>query len=175
MSNYSNNSFVEACYEHLRVVNPSLDASAIPRLHTMLAPALESLAQKVGSSPDWSLRNLLRKNLGTVTITSGSGSLASLMTGAQPILVDDIAIRSADIRLEDGTKVQMLSDRGQLDRDRPDSFTFGAVQSQTLYIDTDDQDVTMVANYIETNVANLPTQLIPMLFIEMESAWTRKE
>jgi hypothetical protein len=164
-------SFVNAVYERLRAMNPSIEPSVIPRLSTMVLPALESLSQKVGR--DRTLRNLLRKSLGTVTASSGVASLATLQTGTQPILLDEVAIRSADIRDADGNKLQMLADRASLNQDRPDSFKYGAVEGQTLYTDADGT-LTVLANYIETEIANLPGQLVPLLFEEMFSPWTAK-
>lgn len=172
MSIYTNESFTNAAFERLKIIDPSIEASVIPRLRVMLAPALESLAQKVGSSPDRQMRNLLRKSLGTVAVTSGVGSLAALQTGVQPILLDEIAIRSADIRTSTGQKLQILPDRSSLDQDRPAAFLFGAVEGSSLYTDAPNGNLTVIANYIETDVANLPSQLIPMLFNEVLSAWT---
>ena len=174
MSIYTAESFINAAYERLRAMNPSVEPSVIPRLSTMLLPSLESLAQKVGSSPDRRLRNLLRKSLGTVAVTDGVGSLATLQTGTQPMLLDDLAIRSADIRTSDGTKLQMLADRASLEQDRPGAFLYGAVSGSTLYTDAPDGNLTVIANYIETEVENLPGQLIPMLFEEMLSPWMVK-
>lgn len=172
MSIYTTETFINACFEQMRAADPSIEASVIPRLSVMLAPALERVAIKVGSSPDRSFRNLLRKSLGAVAVTSGVGSLAALQTGAQPILLDEIAIRSADIRTSTGVKLQMLPDRSSLDQDRPSAFLYGAVEGQSLYTDAPNGDLTVIANYIETNVANLPGQLIPMLFAEMYAPWT---
>jgi hypothetical protein len=172
---YTNETFSNAVFEKLRAINPAIEASVIPRLSTMIQPALESLSQKVGSSPDRKLRNLLRRTIGTVTIASGSGSLATLLADSRPLLLDETAIRTADIRDADGEKLQMLADRGSLAQDRPDSFKYGAVNGQTLYtVNVDDGVLTVTANYIETDVGNLSGQLIPMLFDEMLGPWMQK-
>lgn len=171
MSEYTAQSFIEACYEKLRATTGA-EPSVIPRLRTMLAPALESVAIK--SALDKRYRNLLRKSLGTTTVSNGVASLASLQSGSQPMLLDEIAVRTADIRDSSGNKLRILTDRGSLDREKPTAFKYGAVEGQNLYTDATGT-LTVIANYIETDMANLPTQLIPMLFEEMLSPWVQKE
>jgi hypothetical protein len=169
MSDYTAQSFIEACYEKLRATTGA-EASMIPRLRTMLGPALESLAIKVAL--DKRYRNLLRKELGTVSVSNGEADLSGLQSGTQPILLDELAIRTADIRDADGNKLRILADRGSLDNDKPSAFKYGAVEGVTLYTDATGT-LTVTANYIETEVENLPTQLIPMLFDEMLSPWMK--
>lgn len=166
MSDYTAQSFVEAVFERLRVVDPSIEASAIPRLRTMLPVALESLAVKVSWSPK--LRHLMRVESGnTFPVENG----VAVFSASASLLLDDISIRSADIRTADGRKIQMLADRASLDQDLPDSFLFGAMDGPTFYTNAPDGDVTLNANFIKTEVSAVPDQLIPMLFDEMISAW----
>lgn len=159
----------------LRMIQPVPSVQERVGLRTALRlgikPALESLAQKVGSSPDRNLRNLLRESLGTIAVTTGVASFATLLIGTHPILLDQTAIRTADIRTAAGQKVQMLADRASLHADAPDSFLYGAAEGVTLYTDAPDGDLTVIANYIETDVANLKIQLVPMLLDEMVMPW----
>src|SRR5438105_363787 len=153
---YTEETLCNAVFESLRVVDPSIEASVIPRLRTMIPQAVERVAIRVANKtfpdgrPDRNFRNLLRKSLGTVSISSGVGDLSTLLTGTQPLLLD--AVRSADIRTDEGQKIQMLADRASLDQDRPDAFLYGAIEGSTLYTDAPDGDLTVIANYIETDV-----------------------
>lgn len=165
MSTYSTESFVQACFEQLRAVDPSIEASVIPRLTTMVPVALRLVAQKVSSSPDRNFRNLLRGPF-TINVVGGVGQVT-----LDSSLRDDIAMRSADIRTADGQKIQMLADRASLDRDLPDSFLFGAMLGTTLYTNAPDGQLSGVGSFVHVDVANMPSQLIPMLFDEMLAAW----
>jgi hypothetical protein len=171
MSEYSNETFANACYEKLRVVDASIEPSAIPRLATMVKPALEVVSQRVAAMRE--LRHLLRHVFSTFAVASGVGSLTALQSGAQPILLDAI-YQTADIRTASGQKLQMLPDRASLDQERPGAFLYGAHEGLNFYTDAPDGNLTITGQYMETNVANLPSQLIPMLFSEIFSAWGAK-
>src|SRR3712207_1658024 len=115
---YTDETLVNAVYEHLKSIDPSVEGDLIPRLRVMIPLAQERVAVQVASKVmpdgmrDRDFRNLLRKSLGTVSVSSGAASLSTLLTGTQPVLLD--AIRSADIRTSGGQKIQMLADRGSL-------------------------------------------------------------
>lgn len=168
----TNNQAVEAALRLIQPV-PAVEARAGLRsaLRLAIKPSLERVAIRV--SRNKMLRDLLRKSLGNVTVTAGVADLSSLLTGTQPLLLDDIAIRGADIRTSTGVKLQMLADRASLDQDRPDAFFYAACEGLNLYTDATG-DLTVIANYIETDVSLLKLQLVPMLLEEMVSPWMAK-
>jgi hypothetical protein len=158
----------------LRLVDPVPTPLELPSVRTALRlaikPALERVAIRVAN--DRQYRNLLRKNLGTVAVSNGTADLSTLLTSDDPILLDEMAIRIADIRDSSGNKIQMLADRASLDQDRPTAFKYGAVEGSTLYTDATGT-LTVIANYIEMNVEDLKLQLIPMLLEEMVAGFVR--
>lgn len=169
----TNNQAVEAA---LRLINPIPPVEARAGLRTALRlaikPSLERVAIRV--SRNKMSRDLMRKSLGNVTVTSGVADLSTLLTGTTPLLLDDVAIRGADIRTSTGVKLQMLSDRASLSQDRPNAFTYGAIEGASLYTDAANGALTVIANYIETDVSLLKLQLVPMLLEEMVSPWMAK-
>jgi hypothetical protein len=158
---------VNRTYEEMRKRGLAVDPSAIPRLRAGVRAALERLSVKVAASPDRQVRNLLRRQFATtVTISSGVGSLAALLSDPRPLMLEKI--READIRDSGGVRLQMLADRASLPSDAPSGFAFGAVEGTSLYTENAASGAaTITASFVETDVTLLPAQLEAMAIEEL--------
>jgi hypothetical protein len=170
---YTDETLANTVYEEMRKRGLAAEPSVIPRIRAGIRPALERLSVRVANAvddkgyPDWNTRSLLRRQFATtVTLTSGVGSLAALLTDPRPLMRGHV--RFADIRDSAGKRLQMLADRASLPSDAPNDFAFGAVEGSTLYTqNAADGSATVTAQFVETDVTLLPAQLEAMAIEEL--------
>lgn len=92
--------------------------------------ALNRFGEKIANDPRTDIRNLLRKNF-SVTITSGVGDLSTALTGAEPLIINEIMAGNSYVT--NGTQpCQHLPDRTQLGLTRPNFFIYYCIDSSNI-------------------------------------------
>lgn len=131
-------------------------------VQTLIGDALKKLALTVAAHPD--NRQLLRRDY-SITITSGTGSLATALATTEPPLIE--ALPSAHLLITSGTNpMQYLPDRAQLSLTRPlGFFIYWTNDESTIRTRNTDGSlsslsttITATCNYIPL-ISSVPTQL----------------
>lgn len=147
-------------------------------LNVLINDARLEFADQIASSPNFALRNLLRRQFAPVDCVAGSANLNVPLQASEPLLLKHLA--TADIRLSDGgvtRKVTLLPDESTLDLDRPLGFAFAALHGNILKVRSNNQpydgDVVITSQVMPT-LANITGQLEEPYVVVLHSLAAQK-
>jgi hypothetical protein len=148
---YTAEQLVNDAYEALRLSNPQIPPSVIPRLITLVPSALRRLPIKVKDRFGSREAELYRKNY-TVALTNGSGSLAThtdLTT--EPMIPSEIVkVTHADAVTDENIegRLQYAGSRSALSQGRSGEFGHYAIEDNILYTMFDGDTTALGSNAI---------------------------
>jgi hypothetical protein len=125
-----------------------------PDLQPLITDALEKTAEVVANNQNPNIRQLLRKDF-TITVSSGTGSLAAAFADAEPPLLG--ALPSAYMSTSSGAVMQNLPDRQQLSLTRPLGFyVYWINDNGTLRTRNTDGSLTSLSTTVTGTVNYVP-------------------